>query len=87
MPRTMLMVITLLVGCATGAVLREVVAPARAQGQAGPNYEYSVVEEQGVEIDKQTLSKYGQQGWRLVAVVRDANDYRNLYFERQAAPH
>jgi hypothetical protein len=91
MTRTMLMVVTLLVGCATGAVMREVVAPARAQGQVGPNYEYEMVEVYDDTKEKGVLSRYGHEGWRLVSVTRRSGDRtgnpdaRELYFERQAA--
>jgi hypothetical protein len=82
MTRTVLMVITLLVGCATGAVVREVVAPARAQGQTGPSYELAVVwskDAPDYKTVEQVLARYGQQGWRLVTVVPPGH----LYFERQ----
>jgi hypothetical protein len=92
MTRTLLMVITLLVGCATGAVVREVVAPARAQGQAGPSYEYRAVYVQedfdAVGKRQQVLTKYGQEGWRLAAAEGISNgNTRVLYFERQLPAH
>jgi hypothetical protein len=77
--------LALAVGCATGAVMRDVVAPARAQGQAGANYEYDVVAvAHNIDDDKQALAKYGHEGWRLVATTDDGH-YRRLYFERQLA--
>jgi hypothetical protein len=86
MTRTILTVVTLLVGCATGAVVREVVAPARAQGQAGPNYEYDVVWAKNApdfNTAQQALTRHGQQGWRLVAVSVPGN----FFFERQLPAH
>lgn len=89
MTRTMLTVITLLVGCATGAVMRDVVAPARAQGQAGPNYEYDAVAVV-VNTRKEVLAKYGREGWRLVTATHATGvvgDHDVLYLERQAPAH
>ena len=82
MRRIVIPTLMLLIGCAAGVAVREVVVPARAQGQAGPNYEYSVVK--GFDAD-QNLPKYGQEGWRLVAVTSDNNGYKYLYFEREKA--
>ena len=66
-------------------MVRDVVAPARAQGQAGPSYEYDVVVPRGVDDAKAVTAKYGAQGWRLVAAT--ASNYRDtLYFERQLPP-
>jgi hypothetical protein len=78
----------LMVGCATGAAVRDLVAPARAQGQAGPSYQYEVVDSSSSsEEDKQILSKYGREGWRLVAVTMKASERRFLYFERPLPAH
>jgi hypothetical protein len=83
MTRTVLLVTTLLVGCATGAVVREVVAPARAQGQAGTNYEYDEVSRtRNANTEKPLMNQYGRQGWRLVTATEGA-----LYFERQLPAH
>jgi hypothetical protein len=87
MTRTMLLVVTLLVGCATGAVVREAVAPARAQGPAGPTYEYHsvFVREDFTETAKrqQVLNNFGRTGWRLVATESAGDTYHTLHFERQ----
>ena len=75
--------LALTVGSATGAVMRDVVAPARAQGQTGPSYEYDTVSvSDNIRPDKQTLAKYGREGWRLVTATQDG-PWRQLYFERQ----
>jgi hypothetical protein len=74
-----------LVGCAAGISARDVVAPARAQGQSGPSYEYDAVAvANGPENDKEVLRKYGAQGWRLVAATQNG-PWRMLYLERQLA--
>ena len=50
--------LALTVGCATGALMRDVIAPARAQGQAGPSYEYDMVAiENMVDNDKAAALK------------------------------
>lgn len=66
--------IALLIGCAGGAALRQVVVPARAEGALGTNYQYDSVNLQqvfglhfGPEEVNQVLNQYGQQGWRMVA--------------------
>ena len=75
--------LALSIGCATGALVHDVIAPARAQGQAGPNYEYDAVHvANSLDNDRAALAKYGQQGWRLVAATQDGPS-RQLYFERQ----
>jgi hypothetical protein len=76
-----------LIGCATGVAVREaIVAPARAQGQTGPNYEYRSVHVRAAEA-QQTLDQFGREGWRLVnaAPVGQLLQYHALYFERQKA--
>jgi hypothetical protein len=85
MRRIVIPTLMLLIGCATGAVVREVVVPARAQGQTGPNYEYDVAEARsGLDAKKQLVSQYGQQGWRLVTASYTPSG-TFLYFERQKA--
>jgi hypothetical protein len=75
--------LALLVGCVTGAGVRELVVPARAQGQTGPSYEFDVVETtNSQEDDKRDLTRYGKEGWRLVAVL-PYGSYHRLYLERQ----
>jgi len=78
--------LALAVGCATGVVVHDVVAPARAQGQTGPSFEYDVVH---TTAPKTVAVKYGQQGWRLVTTTylnrgMPADEY-DLFFERQLA--
>lgn len=65
-----------ILGCATGAAVKELIVPARAQGQAPIVYQYttfsfsdlglaggSTEEREGV------LNRYGQAGWRVAATV------------------
>ena len=85
--------LALCVGCATGVAVRDVIVPARAQGQTGPNYEYDAVVVlesywENVEKRKEVLSKYGHEGWRLVSAnaVGGASLATALYFERQLPP-
>jgi hypothetical protein len=80
MKRSIPVLLALTVGCATGVVVRDVVAPVRAQGQAGPNYEYDVVKVESE--DKEVLLKYGRQGWRLAAAFSVGSGHY-LYLERQ----
>jgi hypothetical protein len=85
MKRSILVLLALTAGCATGVVARDVlVVPARAQGQTGPSYEYAVdavVGSDGLEKRRQVLSRYGREGWRLAATTHESgNSY--LYFER-----
>jgi len=80
--------LALCVGCATGVAIRDLVVPARAQGQTGPSYEYDVVNANifRVEERKQVLARYGREGWRLVTATRAHSagfDHDMLYFERQ----
>ena len=84
------LVIALAVGCATGVAVRDLVAPARAQGQGGPNYEYTTVQVADPDQDKDgdVLKTYGQQGWLLVAVspyhgkIPHLGGAHSLYFAR-----
>lgn len=75
--------LALTIGCATGAALRDVVAPARAQGQIGPSYEYDAVWVADVTHNKEALTKYGREGWRLAAASQTSVSGTNLFFERQ----
>jgi hypothetical protein len=77
MKRSIPVLLALTIGCATGAAVRDIVAPARAQGQAGPSYEYDIVD-YNMWSAKDTVNKYGRQGWRLVQVSN-----AGFYFERQ----
>ena len=77
--------LALTIGCATGAVMRDVVAPARAEGQTGASYEYDVAVPGGsIEDCKKVLAQYGRQGWRLSA-VHTASLTTAFFFERQLA--
>ena len=83
MKRTLGAAVLFLVGCAGGVAARDIVAPARAQGQSGPSYEYDAVTvANDVSNDKEILTKYGREGWRLAAATQNG-PFRNLYFERQ----
>jgi hypothetical protein len=78
--------LALLVGCATGAALRDVVAPARAQGNAA-TYSYRIYDRDdlrdlGYKADpklptigrarvERGLNEIGKTGWRLVGVQSD----------------
>ncbi len=79
------LVVALLVGCATGATVREMVAPARAQGQTGPSYEYEAVDVSNphAEAVKAVAQQYGAQGWRLTAAMPRGSVQAILIFERQ----
>jgi hypothetical protein len=89
MKRTIVVLLTLVIGCATGAAVRDIVAPVRAQGQTGASYEYDAVAiaEYWSELSKrkEVLTKYGREGWRLVSATSDKGA-TTLYFERQL-PH
>jgi hypothetical protein len=68
------MTLTLLVGCATGVALRDLVVPARAQNAVSPNFEFTTLRidtgwtgPDAAQID-QTLNQYGRQGFHLVGV-------------------
>jgi hypothetical protein len=87
MKRSIPLMLALTIGCATGAVVRDIVAPARAQGQTGPSYEYDVVVVQEYWSEtakrKEILSKYGREGWRLASATQTGSNLAMLYFERQ----
>jgi hypothetical protein len=85
MKRSIPALLALTIGCATGAAVRDIIVPARAQGQVGPNFEYDVVQVidgDNASVRKQLLSKYGHEGWRLVGVTDNRGNH-SLYFERQ----
>ena len=88
MKRAIGLSVVLMLGCATGAVMRDLVVPARAQNQVGPNYEYVSVKVEGpyeqAEIDKAT-SEHGKQGWRLASAFARSASVTFLIFERQIA--
>jgi hypothetical protein len=86
MKRTLGLAGMLLAGCAVGVAARDVVPPARAQGQTGPSYEYNVLTvANGTENDNEVLRKYGHEGWRLAAATQNG-PFRTLYLERQMPP-
>jgi hypothetical protein len=87
MKRSMPVLLALTIGCATGAVVRDVaiVAPARAQGQTGPSYEYEVIPVAEFSVTtkrKEVVAKYGREGWRLTAATVTEGGWTTLYFER-----
>lgn len=75
--------LALVVGCATGAVLDDIIVPARAGN--GPGFEYTVIDVQatfgltGGSAKKQQdlLNQYGVAGWRVVGSLGN-----KLYFMR-----
>lgn len=75
--------LVLCVGCATGVAVRDLVVPARAQGQTGPSYEYDLVNTDtfSAQKRKQVLVRYGREGWRLAGVAYSGVE---LIFERPA---
>ena len=75
--------LVLMIGCVAGAAVRDIVVPARAQGQTGPNYEYQVVHLTERMDENQVLAQFGSQGWRLAAIKFVDNYNNNFYFERQ----
>lgn len=86
MRKTLGIPLALLIGCATGVSVRDLVVPARAAGQTGPNYEYDVLRDgDGADAQKYLLAKYGREGWRLVSATQNGS-YTYLYVERQL-PH
>jgi len=86
-----LALITLLVGCATGAIARDVLVPARAAGN-GVSYSYKILkapdlvdmgrkqnsELKEFEATEVALNELGHNGWRLVQF--DAHEFE-YYFE------
>lgn len=69
-----------ILGCATGAGVRELVTPARAQVPFV--YQYTVQEGGwgGIEALETGMNRMGQRGWRAVAVIGT-----NVIFERAYA--
>ena len=76
--------VALVIGCATGAAIDNLIVPARAA--PGPSYEYFTVDVQATlgmtggsaEDQTQILNQYGAEGWRLVGSLG-----AKLYFERE----
>jgi hypothetical protein len=89
MTRTMLMLMTLLVGCATGVAVRELVVPARAQGQTASSYGYQTVRVDPSGSNDDVLAKFGRQGWHLVTAAPAGPNASShvLYFDRQLPAH
>ena len=85
MKRAIPLLLALAIGCATGSVVRDVIAPARAQGQTGLCYAYQVVNAGNDPVEQQrVLSQYGKQGWRLTTM--GVTGFRMLmYFEAGGA--
>jgi hypothetical protein len=77
--------LALMIGCATGATVRDLVVPARAQNQLGPVFEYSTVKlfnYNKADIDN-ALTQYSTQGWRLSATHQQTDFAGYLIFERE----
>jgi hypothetical protein len=68
-----------ILGCATGAAVREFVTPARAQ--APLVYQYKVLEGGGIELTEAVMNSLGQYGWRVVTVTPN----HGVVFERAFA--
>jgi hypothetical protein len=76
--------LALVVGCATGAAVDNIIVPARAA--PGASYEYQVVDVQasfgmtGGSAEKQAelLNRYGAEGWHVVGSLG-----AKLYLERE----
>jgi hypothetical protein len=79
--------VMLMLGCATGVAMRDLVVPARAQNQVGPTYEYSTVELK--EYDKSDIdhatTQFAKEGWRLASTIQRSDIRGYLIFERQLA--
>lgn len=77
----------LVIGCATGAAVDNLVVPARAA--PGPSYEYVVINAQaefgltGGSADKQqeALNRYGAEGWHIVGSLGTM-----IYLQREVGP-
>ena len=76
--------LALIVGCATGAAVDNLIVPARAA--PGASYEYQVIDVQasfgmtGGSAEKQAaaLNKYGAEGWHVVGALGN-----KIYLERE----
>jgi hypothetical protein len=85
-------VLTLLVGCATGAMVRDaMVVPARAQGNAA-TYEYKAIErddlvrmgnrlgyESGSDATTRAMNELGKNGWAFTSCLE-----RTCYFQARS---
>ncbi|MFO7566304.1 MAG: hypothetical protein R6X02_26915 [Enhygromyxa sp.] len=76
--------VALVVGCATGAAIDNLVVPARAA--PGATYDYEVLDIQAsfgiaggnAEQQAAVLKKYGAEGWRVVGALGN-----KVYLERE----
>jgi len=85
MNRGIAFAVVLMIGCASGVSVRDLVVPARAQNQIGPTYQYSSIHVLFSNDDIQrALDKYADQGWRLSNAV-SAGSSIDLIFERQVS--
>lgn len=90
--------LALLVGCATGAALRDLVVPARAQGNVA-SYGYRklfgrdlIRMAKGVdpnlkgddEAIERGMNELGKQGWRFVQVHSEPYQVTTYYFEARS---
>jgi hypothetical protein len=82
--KTLIVTLALLVGCATGVAMRDLVVPARAQGSAGPVYEYQAVQVLNPTPEKvqEVLGRFGKEGWRYVGLAGAWDLGPILAFER-----
>ncbi len=82
MKSTIMLALGLMVGCAAGVAVKDIVVPARAANQGGPVYEYKVVNLgwSSAEEAQNLLNRFGHEGWRVAA---EAGAY--VTFERSYA--
>ncbi|WP_394844902.1 DUF4177 domain-containing protein [Pendulispora brunnea] len=85
MKRGLIFGIVMMIGCATGVSVRDLVVPARAQNQTGPSYQYSAfyILNSSNEQVQAALDKYAAQGWRLSNSFHSGCCGVQLIFERQ----
>jgi hypothetical protein len=77
--------IALILGCAAGAAIDDLIVPARAA--PGMTYEYFVIDVQAsfgmtggnAETQTEALNKYGAQGWHVVGSLGN-----KIYLQREA---
>jgi hypothetical protein len=69
MKNTLPLFFGLVIGCATGVAVRDIVVPARAQNVAGPVYEYRVTNLgwSNAQAAEEQFNAFGRQGWRVAA--------------------
>jgi hypothetical protein len=73
----------LMIGCAAGVALKDLVVPAHAQ-PGGPSYEYKVIKSTWVpdaDYYENAANQFGKEGWRFAFAIQ-RGDYTLLTFER-----